>query len=114
MKSTIHGSVPVKSHLGPQKLAMFLKYPNGTNGRTFMYLNMDQMDLHNTIPIDIENYPMNIVDYDAFAEFTSVALASDTFQMGVSSKPDLYVGAIHNAVTYDKTVTLRGKSYPSC
>lgn len=108
LNSTIHGDVPVKSHLSPQRLAMYLVRDDGSKSDPFMYLNLTQMDLHNTIPINVTNYPMEIANITAYKEFTAAALANKYVQMGCSSKPDLYVGSIHNSVNYEKTVNLTG------
>lgn len=108
LNSTIHGKVPVKSHLSAQRLGMYLVRDDGTKSAPFMYLNLTQMELHNTIPIIISDYPMEIADITAYKEFTAAALSNKYVQMGCSSKPDLYVGSIHNSVNYEKTVNLTG------
>jgi len=108
LNSTIHGDVPVKSHLSSQRLGMYLVRDDGSKSAPFMYLNISQLDLHDTIPIVVSDYPMEIADIAAYKEFTAAALAKKYVQMGCSSKPDLYVGSIHNQVNYEKTVNLTG------
>lgn len=108
LNSTIHGDVPVKSHLSAQRLGMYLVRDDGSKSAPFMYLNLTQLELHDTIPINVADYPMEISDITAYKEFTAAALANEKVKMGCSSRPDLYVGSIHNTVNYEKTVTLNG------
>jgi hypothetical protein len=106
--ATVTGHVPVKAHLNPQRIAMFLEPAKGEEFKPFMYLNVSQLDLADSFPINVADYPMEIADKDAFVEFTKLALSVDSFRLALRSRPELASGSLRNFVDYNKVVDLKG------
>jgi len=106
--ATVTGKVPVKAHLNPQRIAMFLVPAKGEESYPFMYLNVSRLDISNKFPINVAQYPMEITNKTAFVEFTKVALKENEFKLGLKSRPELVSGSLHNFVDYNKVVDLKG------
>lgn len=107
--ATITGKVPVTSHLDPQSLAMYLYGGNSSAPVVpFMYLNVSRKDLKSSFPVDVSNYPMQVTNLDAFIAFSSALLGQKSLQLGLQSRPELWAGALHKYVNYNKIVNLTG------
>lgn len=103
--ATVNGHVPVKAHMNDQRIGMFL--PEGEE-TIFMYLNVTRLDLLDEFYINVADYPMEIVDKEAFGAFTRKALSEKEITLGLRSRPEIVSGSLHNYVDYNKRVTLKG------
>lgn len=75
----------------------------------FMTLSVGQLQVEDEFTINVTDVQTDVINYDAFYNFSKLVLGEETLELGIRSNPRLNVGAIKFNVDYSKIVTLRGK-----
>ncbi|KAK6530514.1 hypothetical protein TWF694_003861 [Orbilia ellipsospora] len=108
MNSTAHSHSPVSAHFSPQTFEMYLPPAAGQQPVTFMELSIGELQIQDVMTINVSNVVTNILNNDAYNNFSAQVLNNETMVLGIKSNPQVNVGSIKFHVDYQKTVTLKG------
>ncbi|KAF3906891.1 hypothetical protein ABW21_db0209544 [Orbilia brochopaga] len=108
MNSTVHAHSPVSASFAPQTFEMYLPPTNGQAIVPFMQLSIGGLKVADTFTINVSDVATNIMNQDAYLQFSEQVLRNPSLDLGVRSSPEVHVGAIKFHVDYQKTVQLKG------
>ncbi|KAF3913351.1 hypothetical protein ABW20_dc0105147 [Dactylellina cionopaga] len=108
MNSTAHSHSPVSAHFSPQTFEMYLPPANGEQIVPFMTLSVGELQIKETITINVTGAETKILDQAGYNSFSAQVLNSQSLTLGIRSNPQVNVGSIKFHVDYKKTVELKG------
>ncbi|KAJ6255879.1 hypothetical protein Dda_9338 [Drechslerella dactyloides] len=108
MNSTVHAHSPVSASFSPQTFEMYLPPAAGEPVVPFMQLSIGGLKVENTFTINVSDVATNIMNQDAYLQFSGKVLKNNDLDLGVRSSPQVNIGSIKFHVDYQKTVSLKG------